>query len=141
MQACKSMDVLIKRHDVWRRHLMNDNKTTERQQNNLDTYGYPFPPSPCKKLRKTTIRSSKSVLGACIYLLMSIIGGLLWLARLGKHHPPLTPQSFHPQRILSIRLDLIGALLLSLTVVPARKRTYPDADSAVLDPPDSAQHR
>ncbi len=139
MQACKSMYVLIKRHDVSTRHLMNDNKTTERQQNNLDTYGYPFPPSPCKKLRKTTIRSSKSVLGACIYLLMSIIGGLLWLARLGKHHPPLTPQSFHPQRILIIRLDLIGDLVLSLTVVRALKRTYPDADIDLLATPGSAK--
>src|SRR2546426_1386591 len=96
---------------------MNNKKTTERQQNNLDTYGYPFPPGPYKKLRTTGIRASKSILSACIYLLMSIIGGLLWLARLGKHHPPLTPQSFHPQHILIIRLDLIGDLVLSLTVV------------------------
>ncbi len=63
---------------------------------------------------------------------MSIIGGLLWLARLGKHHPPLTTQSFHPQRILVIRLDLIGDLVLSLTVVRALKRTYPDAEIDLL---------
>src|SRR5712692_4314819 len=91
MQACKSMYVLIKRHDVSTRHLMNDNKTTERQQNNLDTYGYTFPPSPCKKLRKTTIRASKSVLGACIYLLMSVLGCLLWPSRLPSYAPSNAP--------------------------------------------------
>ncbi len=117
---------------------MNNNKTTEQEQNNLNTYGYPFPPSPYKKLRKTTIRASKSVLSICIYLLMSIIGGLFWLARLGKHYPPLTPQSFHPQRILVIRLDLIGDLVLSLTVVRALKRTYPDTEIDLLATPASA---
>ncbi len=118
---------------------MNNNKTTEQQQNNLDTYGYPFPPGPYKKLRKTTIRVSKSVLSICIYLLMSIIGCLLWLSRLGKHHPPLTPRSFHPQHILVIRLDLIGDLVLSLTVVRALKRTYPDAEIDLLATPSSAK--
>ena len=118
---------------------MNDKKTTKQQQNNLDTHGYPFPPSPYQKLRKTGIRASKSILSICIYLLMSIIGGLLWLARLGKHYPPLTTHSFHPQRILVIRLDLIGDLVLSLTVVRALKRTYPDAEIDLLATPASAK--
>jgi len=118
---------------------MNDKKTTKQQQNNLDAYGYPFPPSPYQKLRKTGIRASKSILSICIYLLMSIIGGLLWLARLGKHYPPLTTHSFHPQRILVIRLDLIGDLVLSLTVVRALKRTYPDAEIDLLATPASAK--
>ena len=118
---------------------MNDKKTTEQQQNNLDNFGYPFPPSPYQKLRKTGILASKSILSICIYLLMSIIGGLLWLARLGKHYPPLTTHSFHPQRILVIRLDLIGDLVLSLTVVRALKRTYPDAEIDLLATPASAK--
>src|SRR6266436_8940792 len=112
---------------------------TEKQPHNLDNYGYPFPPNTHQKLRKTAIRASKSLLGACIYLLMSIIGGLLWLGRLGKHHPALTPQSFHPRRILVIRLDLIGDLVLSLTVVRTLTRTYPDAEIDLLAIPASAK--
>ena len=112
---------------------------TEKQPHNLDNYGYPFPPNTHQKLRKTAIRASKSLLGTCLYLLMSIIGGLLWLGRLGKHHPPLTPQSFHPRRILVIRLDLIGDLVLSLTVVRTLKRTYPDAEIDLLAIPASAK--
>ncbi len=109
------------------------------QIKNLDDYGYPPPPDSRRKLRKIGIRTSKSILRAGIYLIMSIIGGLLWLGRLGKKYPPLTPQSFHPQRILLIRLDLIGDLVLSLTVVRALKRTYPEAEIDLLAIPTSAK--
>jgi lipopolysaccharide heptosyltransferase II len=100
--------------------------------NALDDYGYPLPPSRKDKLRKLGIRTSKSVLGACISVLMNIVGVLFCLGRRGKQFPPLTPQTFHPQRILVIRLDLIGDLVLSLTVVRALKRTYPGAEIDLL---------
>ncbi len=116
---------------------MNTNKT-KQQPKNLDDYGYPFQPGQLSQLRKTAIRTSKTILLACIYLLMTIIGSLLWLARLGKHYPPLTPQTFHPQHILVIRLDLIGDLVLSLTVVQALKRAYPNAEIDLLATPASA---
>ncbi len=57
----------------------------------------------------------------------------------GQKHPPLTPQTFHPTRILVIRLDLIGDLVLSLTVVRALKRTYPEAEIDLLAIPASAK--
>lgn len=105
----------------------------------IDNYGYPFPPDSRAKLRKRSIKIAGSLLGACIYLAMSIIGGFLWLGRLGKKLPPLTPASFHPKRILVIRLDLIGDLVLSLTVVRALKRTYPGAEIDLLATPGSAK--
>jgi len=111
----------------------------EEQLSNVDDYGYPMPPSSRHKLRKNVIRTSRSIVGKGIYLLMSIIGGLLWLGRIGKKAPPLTPQSFHPKRILVIRLDLIGDLVLSLTVVRALKRTYPEAEIDLLAIPASAK--
>ncbi len=111
---------------------------TYEQQNHLDSYGYPLPPGPGRKLRKTTIRTSKSILSSCIYLVMSIIGGLLWMGRLGKKYPPLTPQNIHPRRILVIRLDLIGDLVLSMTLVRALKRSYPQAEIDLLAIPASA---
>ena len=111
----------------------------EEQLSNVDDYGYPMPPSSRHKLRKNVIRTSRSIVGKGIYLLMSMIGGLLWLGRIGKKAPPLTPQSFHPKHILVIRLDLIGDLVLSLTVVRALKRTYPEAEIDLLAIPASAK--
>ena len=112
---------------------------TYEQQHQLDNYGYPQPPGSRQKLRKTTIHTSKSILGICIYLVMSIIGGLLWMGRLGKKYPPLTSQNVHPQRILVIRLDLIGDLVLSMTVVRALKRSYPGIEIDLLALPVSAK--
>jgi len=112
---------------------------TYEQQHHLDSYGYPLPPDPQQRLRKTTIHTSKSILGICIYILMSIIGGLLWMGRLGKKYPPLTTQHARPQRILVIRLDLIGDLVLSMTLVRALKRSYPQAEIDLLALPASAK--
>jgi lipopolysaccharide heptosyltransferase II len=112
---------------------------TYEQQHHLDSYGYPLPPDSRRKLRRTTIRTSKSILGICIYIVMSIIGGLLWMGRLGKKYPPLTPQNIQPRRILVIRLDLIGDLVLSMTVVRALKRSYPEAEIDLLALPASAK--
>jgi lipopolysaccharide heptosyltransferase II len=112
---------------------------TEKQLSNVDNYGYPLPPNIYQKMRKIGIRISKSILLKCIYLVMSLPGGLLWLGRLGKKFPPLTAQGFHPRHILVIRLDLIGDLVLSLTVVRALKRTYPQAEIDLLAIPTSAK--
>lgn len=112
---------------------------TFEQQHRLDSYGYPLPPGSRQKLRKTAIHTSRSILGICIYLAMSMIGGLLWIGRLGKKYPPLSPQNVHPRRILVIRLDLIGDLVLSMTVVRALKHTYPGAEIDLLAVPASAK--
>ncbi len=111
----------------------------EEQLSNIDDYGYPMPPGWQRKLRKNIIRKCRSIVGKGFYLLMSIIGGFLWLGRRGKHYPPLMPTTFHPQHILVIRLDLIGDLVLSLTVVRALKRTYPEAEIDLLAIPASAK--
>src|SRR6266699_6024708 len=105
----------------------------------LDTYGYPFPPDSQRKLRKSSIKTARNLLGKCIYFALSIVGAFFWLGRLGKQLPPLTPATFHPKRILVIRLDLIGDLVLSLTVVRALKRTYPEAEIDLLAIPASAK--
>jgi lipopolysaccharide heptosyltransferase II len=112
---------------------------TYEQLHHLDNYGYPLPPDSRRKLRKTTIRTSKSILGIFIYLVMSLIGGLFWLGRLGKKYPSLTTQDVHPRRILVIRLDLIGDLVLSMTVVRTLKRSYPEAEIDLLALPASAK--
>src|SRR5712692_10235142 len=94
------------------------------QSNDWDSYGYPQQPNAQRKLRNLSVASSKRILLTAIYLLLSIIGLALRLGRLGRRYPALTPQTFHPRRILVLRLDLIGDLVLSLTVVRALKHTY-----------------
>jgi lipopolysaccharide heptosyltransferase II len=112
---------------------------TYEQQHNLDSYGYPLPSDSRRRFRKTTLRTSKSILNIFIYLIMSLIGGLFWLGRLGKKYPPLTTQNIHPRRILVIRLDLIGDLVLSMTTVRTLKRSYPEATIDLLALPASAK--
>lgn len=111
----------------------------EEQLSNIDNYGYSLPPTPRAKLRKRVVHTGRSIVGKITYLLLSIIGAFLWLRRLGKRYPPLTPDTFHPRHILVIRLDLIGDLVLSLTVVRALKRTYPEAEIDLLALPASAK--
>ena len=111
----------------------------QEQLSNVDDYGYPMLPGSRRKLRNTIVHTIRSLIGKGIYLAMTVTGAFLWLGRLGKKYPPLKPESFHPKRILVIRLDLIGDLVLSLTVVRALKRTYPEAEIDLLALPSSAK--
>ena len=112
---------------------------TNQQAQALDDYGYPPRPDSRNRLRKISIRGSKTVLVKCIYVCMCIVGALLWLGRVGKKYPPLSSQRIQPRRVLVIRLDLIGDLVLSMTVVRALKRTYPGAEIDLLALPSSAK--
>src|SRR5437588_4306521 len=114
-------------------------QTTLTQLNNLDDYGYPLRPDSRRNLRNIGVQTSKRVLLVGTYLVMSIVGFFLILSRIGKRYPPLTPQTFHPKRILLIRLDLIGDLVLSLTTLRVLKRTYPEAEIDLLAVPSSAK--
>lgn len=109
------------------------------QQPDLDEYGYPRSPDSRRRMRNLFVHFSRRVVLALVYVLVSAIGLLLRLIRTGRRYPPLNPQRFHPRRILVIRLDLIGDLVLSLTVVRALKQTYPDAEIDLLAVPSSAK--
>ena len=97
-----------------------------------------YPPDSRGKLRKTGIRASKRALNAVIFLGMSIAGALLRLGSMGRHDVPLAKMSIQPQRILVIRLDLIGDLVLSTVVIRALKHAYPGAEIDLLALPSSA---
>ena len=112
--------------------------THTTQTQTVEDDGYPQRPDVRRTLRNAVVHGSKFLLLKLIYLLMSSIGGLLWLGRRNRPLPALTPQTFHPRHILVIRLDLIGDLVMSLTVVRALKHTYPDAEIDVLAVPSSA---
>ena len=105
----------------------------------MDEYGYPLQPDSQRSLRNFFVHSTRNVLLALIYLLLSGVGTIIHIRRGDKHEPPLQPETFHPKRILVIRLDLIGDLVMSLTLVRALKRTYPDAKIDLLAIPSSAK--
>src|SRR5258708_18201792 len=112
---------------------------TCEEQHNLDRDGYPLPRGRQGRLRKQAIRTGKAILGKSIYLLMSLVGGLIWLGRLASKLPAVAPLSAHPHIILVIRLDLIGDLVLWMTAVRALKRTYPEAEMDLLALPASSK--
>src|SRR5437660_7245276 len=114
-------------------------QTAQPLHNHRDEYGYPTQPDSRRKWRDLIVYSSKRILLTIIYSFVSVIGCFLWLGRLAQKQPPLTPQTFHPRRILVIRLDLIGDLVLSLPVMRLLKRAYPEAEIDLLAIPSSAQ--
>ncbi|GAC1393954.1 MAG: lipopolysaccharide heptosyltransferase II [Ktedonobacteraceae bacterium] len=105
----------------------------------LDEYGYPTHPNSQRTLRNLVVRTSKRLLLLGIYGFMSLFGALLQLSNRGKKYQLLTSETFHPKRILIIRVDLIGDLVMSLTAVQVLKRTYPDAEIDLLAVPSSAK--
>lgn len=104
----------------------------EQLLKHVDAYGYPLPPGRRWKLKRRAIDGSRSIVAVIVTALLRVSGALLLLGRLGRRYPPLTPRSFHPRRILLLRLDLIGDLVLSLTLACALKRTYPEAEIDLL---------
>jgi lipopolysaccharide heptosyltransferase II len=101
--------------------------------------GYPQPPTGRQRVRKMVLRASRRVLGVAIYAVVSIWGGLRSVRRVGQHPLPLCSPAFHPTRILIIRLDLIGDLVLSMVLVRVLRRTYPQAELDLISVPASAR--
>lgn len=109
------------------------------QLQHIDEYGYPTHPDSRHKIRYFLVRASKRILLTGIYVCASGIGIGLKLSRLGKKQVPLSPETFHPKRILVLRMDLIGDLVLSLPVVRSLKHTYPNAEIDLLAIPSSSK--
>ncbi|GAC1471761.1 MAG: hypothetical protein PVS3B1_15090 [Ktedonobacteraceae bacterium] len=109
------------------------------QPQHRDEYGYPTQPDARRHLRNNIVGASKKVLLTSIALLMRLPGAYLALRRQGKRYRPLTPQTFHPRRILVLRLDLIGDLVLSLVLLRLLKRTYPGVEIDLLALPGSSK--
>ncbi len=105
----------------------------------LDEYGYPLRPNSKRTLRNVVVRTSKRLLRLGIYGLMSLLGAVLQMGNRGQKRQPLTPTTFFPKRILIIRVDLIGDLVMSLPAIRVLKRTYPEAEIDLLAVPSSAK--
>ena len=72
-------------------------------------------------------RLLKPALQRVIYSGLGTVGLLSRLGRVGRAMPALTPATFAPKRILVIRTDLMGDVILSLPAVHALRRAYPAA--------------
>ncbi len=105
----------------------------------IDEYGYPLPPTSRRTLRNGLVYRSKHLLSTSIYGMMSLVGALLLLRRRGKPYASLTTETFRPRRILVIRVDLIGDLIMSLTAIRLLKQTYPEAEIDLIAVPASAK--
>jgi lipopolysaccharide heptosyltransferase II len=105
----------------------------------IDDYGYPTRPNSRRKLRNAIVYTSKKILLASVYIGASLLGILLRLGPIGQRHVPLRSQTFRPRRILVLRMDLIGDLVLSLPVIRLLKKTYPEAEIDLLALPSSAK--
>jgi lipopolysaccharide heptosyltransferase II len=105
----------------------------------LDEYGYPLRPNTKRILRNVAVRTSKRLLRLVIYGLMSLVGVIFQLESKGKKRQPLTPATFFPRRILIVRVDLIGDLVMSLPAIRVLKRAYPEAEIDLLAVPSSAK--
>jgi lipopolysaccharide heptosyltransferase II len=108
------------------------------QQMSIDEYGYSLRPDSRRWVRNIFVRSSKRTLLTCIYLVMAVVGLLARAGRVRGSYAPLDAKHFHPRRILVLRLDLIGDLVLSLTLVRVLKRSYPEAKIDLVALPSSA---
>ena len=99
--------------------------------------GYDRRPSFKRRVRNVLIhRFIKPALQRVIYCSLGTIGFISQIGRIGRATPPLMPQTFAPKRILLIRTDLMGDVVLSLPAVHAMRRAYPEAeiDMMVLPP-------
>src|SRR5579885_3358231 len=105
--------------------------------------GYDIRPSLARRMRTFLIhRVIKRVLQRVVYVSLGTVGLVSRISRSGQTLPPLTPATFAPKRILVIRTDLMGDVILSLPAVHAMRRAYPAAeiDMLVLPPNRSEEH-
>jgi len=72
-------------------------------------------------------RLIKPTLQRAIYGALGVMGLLSRLGHIGRAMPKLSPATFAPKRILVIRTDLMGDVILSLPAVHALQRAYPAA--------------
>jgi lipopolysaccharide heptosyltransferase II len=89
--------------------------------------GYDFPPSRYEQWQAALRLRLKIALQRCLRAILGIIGWMLSLPSFLRPRPALNPISFHPRRILVIRTDMLGDVVLTMPAIHALQRAYPDA--------------
>jgi lipopolysaccharide heptosyltransferase II len=88
------------------------------------------------RFRRSAKRALRRALLGFLFAVFTIAGGLSAIGRLWRRSPELGPED--SRRILVIRLDLLGDLVMSLPAVAALKEAYPRAEVTVLALPYAA---
>jgi lipopolysaccharide heptosyltransferase II len=100
--------------------------------------GYDYPPRPGERWRRRLQTQAKQMAQRLLRAVLGTLGQLdAWLHR-WQPRPPLVPPSFHPRRILVIRTDLLGDVVLTLPTVHALRRAYPQAEITMVVLPANA---
>jgi lipopolysaccharide heptosyltransferase II len=88
------------------------------------------------RIRRFGKMALRSALLALLFVTFTLLGFLSAIARLFRRPGPLEPEQV--RRILVIRLDLLGDLVMSLPAVDVLKQTYPNAEVTFLALPYAA---
>src|SRR6185437_13231157 len=94
--------------------------------------GYDYPPEAWERLGKRVGARLKRAGQRTLRAALGTVGRIDSLLHLQPRRVPLTPATFHPRRILVIRTDLLGDVVMTLPTVRALRRAYPDAQLDVV---------
>ncbi len=92
--------------------------------------------SRSNRFRSLAKRALRRALQIGLFVVFTVLGLASAIGRLFNRPGPLDPE--HVRRVLVIRLDLLGDLVMSLPAVHAIKRAYPQAEITVLSLPYAA---
>ncbi len=96
--------------------------------------GYDYPPSVGERVGQRLGAVAKRAAQRLLRAALGTIGQCDAALHGARQQAPLTPTTFHPRRILIIRTDLLGDVVMTLPTVAALHHAYPAAeiDLAVL---------
>lgn len=96
--------------------------------------GYDYPPPLPERFMSAVGAVAKRVAQRLLRAAFGTIGQLLEIRHWGEPRPSLRSAAFQPQRILVVRTDLLGDVVLTLPAVHALRLAYPHAhiDMVVL---------
>ncbi len=96
--------------------------------------GYDYPPGMLERLGRRVGARLKRAGQRVLRAVLGTVGRIDRLLHLQPRRVPLTSPQFRPRRILVIRTDLLGDVVMTLPAVHALRRAYPDAqiDMVVL---------
>lgn len=100
--------------------------------------GYDYAPGWRERLATRWQGRMKRVVQGVLWSVLGAFGSADRLLRTWQPRPPLTPSAFHPRKILVIRTDLLGDVVLTLPAIHALGRAYPQARLDVVVLPATA---
>ncbi len=100
--------------------------------------GYDYTPPWAERARAGLAARLKRVAQRVLRGGLGAIGALDALAHAWQRRPQLAPATFHPRRILVIRTDFLGDMVLTLPAIDALHRAYPAAAIDVVTLPGNA---